>query len=198
MLQSRGEPSPNTAHNGGLLGYLIPLTPYLDQGALWDQISGPLEYENVPGTFWPAMGPEAGKAYFDGNEYTPWTTQLPSLLCPSDPKQPTNEAETNYGINLGDNQAGNGHWNPTPARGMGVGSPWFTRPTWSLDADQWLGLADMKDGTINTILLGEIGRNSGSRDFPGRGHQRRRRQRDRPGDRPAGLPGHLPGCAEPR
>ena len=83
---------------------------------------------------------------------------------------PRNEADTNYAANWGDDQGGNGYFTPGRARGMFVGSPWFVRPDWGGDGracDQWLGLRAMRDGATATILLGEIGRDSGGRDFRG-------------------------------
>ena len=150
--------------NFGNLGFLVPLMPYLDQTALWNQISRPL---TVGGVTYPAMGPEATNAYVSGQTYRPWTVQTASLLCPSDGKPPTNEAETNYAANMGDHMIGNGHWQPDAARGMFIGSPWHVAPTWNTSLTRWLGLRDMRDGTVNTLLIGEIGRNSGARDFQG-------------------------------
>ncbi|MEM9701011.1 MAG: DUF1559 domain-containing protein [Planctomycetota bacterium] len=122
--------------NQNNLSPLIPLLPYLDQTALWNRISRPLQ---VSGGTWPAMG---GRVW--DSSYTPWRTQVATLRCPSDTAEaPTSIAATNYACNLGDNgRAVNS--SGAAARGM-----WVNRQT--------LSMGDFRDGTINTILMGEIG-----------------------------------------
>ena len=86
------------------------------------------------------MGPNANTG-----EYPPWHVQLPSLLCPSDGTRPVNQGDTNYAINWGDNGAGVRRGNRDRARGVAV-------------QGQYLGVQDMRDGSSNTLLFSEVGR----------------------------------------
>ena len=141
-------------NNSRRLSGLVGLTPYLDQGALWDQLS-------TPGTY-------SGTAYppFGGNPsltaYTPFTRQQAALLCPSDGAQAVGIADTNYALNWGDNgranhlgQLDSGRPNPqSECRGM------FAR-----DLNYRLG--DMRDGTTSTLLAGEVARYDTTLSFKG-------------------------------
>ena len=151
--------------NGGELSFLVPLVPYLDQTALWNQIRNPLNKEvSNSGALvdksppWPAFGPGT-----TDSKYPPWTYQIATLLCPSDSTPVVSNADTNYGLNFGDNglQAGT---RPEDLhgrnRGMGFAS-------YGAGAHQNLGLKDARDGTVNTLLLGESGRTVDPNTFIG-------------------------------
>ena len=124
----------------------VPLLPYLDEGALWQRVKA---------------GVNAAGAWRDDNDgsFGPWDAQLNVLLCPSDgaPKpNPNDFGHTNYAMNWGDNADAVRDGNITKCRGMFVdGTP--------------LGIKDARDGTVNTILFAEIGRNNGDRAFQGGG-----------------------------
>ena len=63
--------------------FLIGLLPFVEQQALWEQISNPrsVNADNTPrNPPWQAMGP--GVARID---YGPWGTEIPTFRCPSDP-----------------------------------------------------------------------------------------------------------------
>ena len=156
-------PVPSTyqnTHNSGVLGALVPLLPFMDQTALWNEVSRPLGQVVDPATGvrsaksglpWPPMGPRPN----DG-AYPPWYTQIASLACPSDGADNRSDnrpaGDTNYGVNWGDNADGANH--DGVARGMfRIGRP--------------LGLRDARDGTVNTLLFAEIGRNDENRSFQG-------------------------------
>ena len=103
------------------------------------------------------MGPKG-----NNNNYPPWRTQIVTLLCPSD-GAPTEsfgrpQGDTNYAVNWGDNGAGVSDDNMPfayPAmRGM-------------FQVQRSLGLRDARDGTTNTLLFAEIGRNSGDNVYQG-------------------------------
>ncbi len=99
------------------LSFLVGLTPFLEQQALWEQISNPNTVDlfdpatprNPP---WPAMGPTATagnqqnelprtSTYNDG--YRPWMSEIPTLRCPSDPGVGLPAmGRTNYAACLGD------------------------------------------------------------------------------------------------
>ena len=141
---------PTVQHNFRRLSAFVPLAPFMDQPALYQQISKPL-IDNVAGYSWAAMGP-----YPWTLAYEPWLTQIQSLLCPSDGHEPTEGSfgASNYVVNWGDNGRGNnttgtGNFSGT-CRGMFM-------------ADRSLRMADMRDGTTQTILMSEAGRYDGTR-----------------------------------
>ncbi|QDT15176.1 DUF1559 domain-containing protein [Alienimonas californiensis] len=154
-------------HNDGRLSYLVPLLPYMDQTALWNEISKPLAFNldangnrvARTGTPWPAMGPSV-----TANDYPPWANQISSLLCPSDGTRPTGVADTNYAISAGDSgfTAEENRANaPARSRGMSIMNYGSTSDVFCI------GLRDARDGTVNTLLIGEIGRSDDNRSFIG-------------------------------
>ena len=153
-------------HNDGRLSFLVPLTPYMDQGALWNQIKNPLD-KAVDGSGalipksppWPPMGP--GSAV---SQYPPWTIQIAALLCPSDGSSVVSNADTNYGLNFGDSGLPpdtNASRARNRARGMGIVN--FGGNSQNI----CLGLRDARDGTVNTLLIGECGRSDDKKTYIG-------------------------------
>ena len=150
-----GTPAPpstyQNVHNSGWLFCLVPLTPYLDETALWNQISRPLAQQyNSSGALVAASTPFppfglVGSGGVGDNVYPPQRHQIASLLCPSDGKQVAEFGNTNYAANWGDNGSGVQDIRPIVSRGM-----WMRGES--------LGLQDARDGTVNTLLFGEIGR----------------------------------------
>ncbi len=125
------------------------LLPFLDEGALWERLSNPL---TANGNSWVAFG-----AVHDDTNYPVWDAQLNVLLCPSDgAAEPSlnDFGETNYAICWGDNADGVRDSQIEDARGMWV-------------KGAFLGLKDARDGTVNTMLFAEIGRNNGDRAYQG-------------------------------
>ena len=150
-------PNGNNVTNNDRLSVFVPLLPFMDQTALWNEISRPLAFnfdngKRVPrtGAPWDAMGPKPGEG-----AYPPWRTQVPALLCPSDgAPNGGGDADTNYAINWGDNgEAVRGYPDDDHRgthRGMAV-------------RNRWIGIRGVRDGTTNTLLFSEIGRADGSR-----------------------------------
>ncbi|WP_207622158.1 DUF1559 domain-containing protein [Alienimonas californiensis] len=140
-----------TGGNSNRLGWIPPLLPYLDQTALWNQISRPLAV-NADGSTkdpaWPAMGPEP----WNGS-YGPWKTTIASLLCPSDGAPVSGAGDTNYSACWGDNGEGSND----------SGGSKHNRGAFGYRV--WRGLRDLRDGTTGTLLVGENGRDDGSRNF---------------------------------
>ena len=138
-------------HNNARLSAHVPLSPFMDQTAAWNQIKSPMQ---VPGTtnVFAAMGP-----YPWCLVYPPWLSQNTSLLCPSDGQEPASDsfAATNYVFNWGDNGRGN---NVRPSsvlnRGMFL-------------AGRTLRMTDMRDGSTQTILASEASRYDGTRRLGG-------------------------------
>jgi prepilin-type processing-associated H-X9-DG protein len=154
----------------------VGLTPFMEQQALWEQISNPNAIEYVgsaevvltAGNSWPSMGGPGSS----GN-YVPWRTNIPTLRCPSDPGQGLPAlGRTNYAACLGDsihysnegtatwngmnsvwNDANSGRAQQTRAACRGIFVP--REPT---------AFRDILDGLANTIMAGEIPTDLGDRD----------------------------------
>jgi prepilin-type processing-associated H-X9-DG protein len=91
------------------LSALVPLTPYVEQQALWEQIRNPFtvkEPASAAGMWvYSAMGPnpDISLAIHAMYQYDPWLTEVPTFRCPSDPGTglPA-QGRTNFGVCLGD------------------------------------------------------------------------------------------------
>lgn len=168
------------------LGWLVGITPFIEQQALWEQIKNPSVVDiNNPGTIrsvpWPAMGPtitdednrHGPRATLRNTGYQPWVTEVTTFRCPSDPGTGLPAmGRTNYAACLGDANdfmadgaflANQTPW--TPAEGgtdraaaiRGSGRGVFVTRIAT-------GFRDMLDGTSNTIAAGEIATDLGDRD----------------------------------
>jgi prepilin-type N-terminal cleavage/methylation domain-containing protein/prepilin-type processing-associated H-X9-DG protein len=136
--------------NWARLSGTVVLTPFFDQQALYNQISTTLKVTwstpNGKGNY-PPMGPEPWD--WGGSQiYPPWLVQIPVLRCPSDKYSGPGQGpwgKNNYSFCLGDtvntNNGGIEWWSPEP-RGM-------------FYYHSKLGLQDCRDGSSNTIALGE-------------------------------------------
>jgi len=166
-------------HNAMQLSILVALTPFIEQQALWEQISNPLWVDannnNTidAGEQYPPMGPSP---LTGGIVYTPWLTQIQSLRCPSDPGNGLpSKGRTNYAACLGDSPRTEASGGRSAALGLNAG------PFASWDPDGWVVNArsaqrgmfgkhyrgrfrDSLDGLSNTIAAGEIATYLGDRD----------------------------------
>ncbi len=120
--------------NANRLSGLVALLPYLEYGRLFEQIS---TASTLDGVDYPAMGPAPWV-----EDYPPWQTQLPMLLCPSWPAPETRPARTNYAFCIGD--VSRSVHAPEAQRGA-FACGMFTK------------LSSITDGISNTIALAEIG-----------------------------------------
>jgi prepilin-type N-terminal cleavage/methylation domain-containing protein/prepilin-type processing-associated H-X9-DG protein len=156
---------PSDFGNRMRLSMLVPILPFVEQQALWEQISNP-NAERTDGNLtapigttadpWPAMGPTPDKI-----QYKPWFTEIPTYRCPSDPGVGLPAlGRTNYGACLGDsmwlihvapydNRRGRGITTGR-ARHARAAHRGFFKPL------QDSKFRDTLDGLSNTIAMGEI------------------------------------------
>ncbi|GAA4443791.1 DUF1559 domain-containing protein [Novipirellula rosea] len=160
-MQKGGTRGPGLTNKGRQSAF-PGLTPFMEQQAVWDQISNPWT-DPATGITYPAMGPPH---WID--QYQPFNTQIPTLLCPSDPSSVgiTPQGKTNYGFSMGDsfwniNNYKNNGSNRGQHRGVFI-SKRHTR------------FRDILDGLSNTIAMGEMVKSQGTReviaDVAYRGH----------------------------
>ncbi|TWT32587.1 DUF1559 family PulG-like putative transporter [Blastopirellula retiformator] len=119
--------------NVGRLSGMVSILPQLEQNALYEKITSPLDAD---GRRFPAGGPAPWIA-----DYPPWKIELEALQCASAPRESSELGQTNYAFCIGD-LAREVH-QPAKRRGMFGGNLTST-------------IKDANDGTANTILLGEI------------------------------------------
>jgi prepilin-type N-terminal cleavage/methylation domain-containing protein/prepilin-type processing-associated H-X9-DG protein len=163
---------------------LVGLTPFMEQQALWEQIANPMTSSVVDqtgltpapaapnyqgGTAWPPMGPSP-YSHSTNPGYIPWSTEIPTLRCPSDPGfGPPALGRTNYGPSIGDSYH---DWHQSNLRGNlfeNRASTWGPRAA-TASRRGFFGIRhemkfrDMLDGLSNTIAMGEIPSDLGDRD----------------------------------
>ncbi|MEO1528563.1 MAG: DUF1559 domain-containing protein [Planctomycetota bacterium] len=160
------------------LSYLVGITPFVEQQAIWQQISSPSD----PDFDYPPMGPTPKTIEFD-----PWATDIPTYRCPSDPGFGLPAlGRTNYAACLGDSirQLHNGPWNlartvqTNQAQGSAIKATACHRGFFKPVQDT--RFRDCLDGLSNTIACGEILTYLG--DFDSRGVNWRDNSRRTPGD----------------
>ncbi|MCC9641801.1 DUF1559 domain-containing protein [Rhodopirellula sp. JC740] len=153
-----GEPTSSALlTNRDRLSAMVALTPFIEQQAVWDQISNP--YRDSNGVDWPAMGPAAYNA-----NYEPWRTQIPTLLCPSDtaPTATVPFGQLNYGFSFGDS-----FWNCNNAKNN-AGNPVNRGQHRGFFKDRYVTrFRDVLDGLSRSIAMAEIQRSNGSRELAG-------------------------------
>ncbi len=127
-------------NNQGRLSGMVGLLPYMEQSALYQKITSVGNYTRL----WNAWGwvPWDTTGWAQGN---PWVTQVPTLLCPSDSDSQTKNADwtgrNNYFFQTGDSTDSGHDWNSRPRGVFGF----YTG----------MRFDSIKDGTSNTIAMGE-------------------------------------------
>ncbi|MEM8668710.1 MAG: DUF1559 domain-containing protein [Planctomycetota bacterium] len=169
---------PDALTNRQCASFLVGVLPFVEQQALWEQISNPNNQRvdgqsqiDLTGQPWPPMGPTPHN-YGVGTQYVPWRTEIPTFRCPSDPGTGLPAAgRTNYAACLGDASS----WNHT-----GIPYYYLNQPN---SAENFLSsqlrasgrgvfvnrtstrFRDVLDGLSNTIMCGEIATDLGERDI---------------------------------
>lgn len=119
---------------------LIELLPFIEQETIHRQIMGSL---TVGATTYPPGGPHT----WDGN-YLPWTRPVKTFLCPSDISDSASTIKhTSYMLCGGDSI--DLHTTNNAGRGM------FGRGIDGTQNSRGVRIADITDGTSNTIAMGE-------------------------------------------
>jgi len=152
---------PAAAHNRLNLSIFVGLTPFIEQQALWEQISNPLQ-DPITGGIFQSMGPTNEKSlasHANQSRYQPWLTDVVTLRCPSDPGQglPA-KGRCNYAACLGDSVQemlrGGIDDHGGPHFSMHVIAKYTCRGMfWPRTS---MSFRDALDGLANTICVGEI------------------------------------------
>ncbi len=163
----------NHSHsNSWRLSALVGMTPFFEQQAIWELTSNPNQQDAVDDTVvysppWPAMGPVPTQA-----RYVPWSTEIPTIRCPSDPGVGLPAlGRTNYAVCLGDSY----YWSIRGPRQFNANGELLENSNWarhSRAADRGVFVQhkeakfrDILDGLANTIAMGEIATDLGDRDI---------------------------------
>ncbi len=153
------------------LSFLVGITPFIEQQALWEQISNP--YRTQGGQFWQAMGPlpSCSPANLATADYTPWVTDVAGYRCPSDPGTGLPSlGRTNYAACWGDsNHASRDSETIVDELGnlRGGNVPVFvsTSCRGAFVYRKKTQFRDILDGLANTIMCGEILTSLGDNDI---------------------------------
>lgn len=140
--------SDRTPGNARELSYLVGILPFVEQQALWEQISAPMVDPGLPN--FPAMGPEGTET-----TYSPWRTTVAGYRCPSDPaiSAAGQTGRTNYGACTGDTPQGA---TTCGIDRFGNGSTNFSICRGTFVARAKMSFRDILDGTANTVACGEL------------------------------------------
>jgi prepilin-type N-terminal cleavage/methylation domain-containing protein/prepilin-type processing-associated H-X9-DG protein len=165
-----------SGNNARTLSALVGILPYLEQQALWEQISYPLSISSsgsIKTPPWSAMGPVPWQ-----ERYPPWITEVNFYRCPSDPGRGEPAlGRTNYAVCLGDSidysNQGDLFWSATMQRWIDDDVARAQRiqaaGRGAFVGGRSLGLKDQSDGTSHTILFGEIATDLGDLDIRAQG-----------------------------
>ncbi len=150
------------------LSMLVGITPFVEQQALWEQISNPLDVDKNGTVDYQAFGPTP-----ENIAYTPWVNEVTTFRCPSDPGIGLPSlGRTNYAACVGDStheiRSGNLLF------GVGVAVPYAANSGTAMLArgahrgvfagHQSMKFRDILDGLSNSIAVGEIATDLGDKD----------------------------------
>ena len=172
----------STTTNHEELSALVGITPFIEQQALWEQISNggsncvpdPNGNPRVPPTpsgLWSPMGPNPRADRGDNSDwFVPWSTEVPTFRCPSDPGEGRpGRGRLNYAVCLGDSFSQ--VWDHGPKEPNLTEPPDDWRPTYFKAVDRGFfskrrvtKFRDVLDGLANTIAMAEIISDLGDED----------------------------------
>lgn len=150
------------------LSFLAGITPFVEQQALWEQISNTFLAEN--GDVWQAMGPSPAARIDEISSYTPALTEVVSFRCPSDPGQGLPSfGRTNYVACYGDSVEGHNWFWGGASNEFGETYSWQPRATSTAARGAFVWrkatkFRDNLDGLSNTIHCGETVTDLGDND----------------------------------
>ncbi|SMP78827.1 prepilin-type N-terminal cleavage/methylation domain-containing protein [Neorhodopirellula lusitana] len=177
-----GDPATGGGNNMLQLSWLVGVTPFFEQQALWEKISNPNIEVSTGGTlnagsFWPPMGPHPLRG-----SYVPWVTEITMLRCPSDPGTGLPAfGRTNYAACVGDAMELTNEGVAKYTWGSGWGDLTTDAGNWQRDKTaralrarascrgafvprKEVKFRDILDGLSNTIIAGEIKTDLGDND----------------------------------
>ncbi|TWU54618.1 hypothetical protein Poly51_33370 [Rubripirellula tenax] len=154
------------------LSALVGLMPFVEQQALWEQISNRFQTDiNGTPAFYNAMGPWPNASltnYTAFGSYDPWLANIPTLRCPSDPGVglPA-QGRTNYAVCTGDSCDTSFGGALNRLSGLPNGTTYdrakvSMRGAFAVQIKT--GFRDCLDGLSNTIYAGEITTDLGDQD----------------------------------
>jgi prepilin-type N-terminal cleavage/methylation domain-containing protein len=159
---------PPVGFTRNLLSFLVGITPFVEQQAVWEEISNLHVDEN--GLWWPAFGPAPYTV-----DYRPWNVDIPTFRCPSDPGRGLPAlGRTNYGCCYGDgpwrNQYGANFFQGSQSRWRYAdhsGRMQQVRGSCRGMFQPSVGnkFRDVLDGLANTVMCGEYSTDLGDRDI---------------------------------
>jgi len=174
----------NSKNNALLLSWLVGVTPFIEQQAIWEQITNGVDAE---GDQYQPMGPAP---WYGG--FQPWALDIPAFRCPSDPGVGLPSlGRTNYACSLGDNprmtHSGgknrtdyydwNGTaawpgWNAVQDLAARTTSDLANVPAWVRGSNRGMfwsrhvtKFRDVLDGLSNTVAAGEMATSVGQKEL---------------------------------
>ncbi len=145
------------------LSAVIGMLPFMEQQALWEQISNPSVFS---GTNFPPFGPLPFT--HTAFTYTPWSTEVAGLRCPSDPGAAISTGRVNYAMCVGDtgNHSHTGMLENANNRESANQSEYFRNVCRGMFGIGYqFQFKDVLDGLANTICMAEISTDLGDRDI---------------------------------
>ncbi len=150
------------------LSFLVGVLPFMEQTALWEQISNPLDTNGDGTKDFNAFGPTP-----ENIAYTPYATEIPAFRCPSDPGVGLPAlGRTNYAACLGDSS----RWCREGVLRIRAGStlPYPSNDQYATESraahrgvfvgHAKMNFRDVLDGLSNTIAACEIATDLGDGD----------------------------------
>lgn len=134
-----GSTDPKNKYHGQL-SYLVLLTPYMEQAAIYNQVN------------WTGAGGAANFMQPWNTGYAPWFHEIPALICPSDVLCPTQSSGAFNGVKY---QMGHNNYKGCVGNTVNNNQWYATNGVFQCDGNGAIALRDVSDGTSHTLLVGE-------------------------------------------